>query len=417
MEFTDKTILITGASSGIGRETARYLSSSGAKVVLVGRNENRLNRVAEEIKTAGSPTPLAIVADVVKDSKRIIDQTIAHFGKLDVLVNNAGINVEVSVMDANIDIYDQVFNTNVRSVIELCKWAVPHLEKTKGNIVNVSSICGMVPVYSSTFYSMSKAALDQFTKCASNEFGRKGIRVNSVNPGLIDTPIFETVGMSPKEIAKFIEENGKKYPVGRIGNVSDVSRCIAFLASDRAEFITGTLLRVDGGAVTSAAYWMQSFIVRCNCNCNSMTKRRKCLIQCNFAYVVGMWVSLQKYSQYKITTTKLQIVHNEYIRRMSIKYTLAIKILPNHIPDYFWFNLNVLWKFVVFFFLKYYLQFWVHSEQNITMTPDAKVLIKVFYFSLLFFYMSIYGVLFCKLFDVSIDHISKSKRFFRGIFD
>lgn len=254
MEFEGKVVVITGASSGIGAETARHLAKLGAKVVLVGRNQDRLNIVVEEIKNAGSPTPLAIVADVTKDSKRIIDESVAHFQKLDVLVNNAGIVFDVPVMDANIEIFDQVFNTNVRSVIELCKLSVPHLEKTKGNIVNISSICGMVPVYSSTFYSMSKAALDQFTQCAANEFGRKGIRVNSVNPGLVDTPIFETVGMSREEKAKFIEESGKKYPVGRIGYSSDVSRAVAFLASDRAEFITACLLVVDGGAISAAAY-------------------------------------------------------------------------------------------------------------------------------------------------------------------
>lgn len=254
MEFDGKVVLITGASSGIGAEAARYLAGLGANVILVGRNQIRLDKVAAEIKSAGSPTPLAVVADVTKDSKRIIDEAVAHFGRLDVLVNNAAINVEVSVMDANIEIFDRIFNSNVRSVIELCKLSVPHLERTKGNIVNVSSVCGMVPVYSSTFYSMSKAALDQFTQCAANEFGRKGIRVNSVNPGLVITPIFEAVGMKPDEISKFIEENGKKYPVGRIGYASDISRCIAFLASDRAEFITGTLLKVDGGAICAAAY-------------------------------------------------------------------------------------------------------------------------------------------------------------------
>lgn len=254
MEFEGKVIIVTGASSGIGADAARHLAKLGGNVVLVGRNENRLNKVVEEIEKSGSPKPLAIVADITKNAKRIIDESVAHFGKLDVLVNNAGINVEIPVMNADLEIFDRIFNTNVRSVIELCKFAVPHLELTKGNIVNVSSICGMVPVYSSTFYSMSKAALDQFTQCAANEFGRKGIRVNSVNPGLVDTPIFETHGMSADEKAKFIEEYGKRYPVGRIGVSSDISRCIAFLASPKAEFLTGTLLRADGGAVPAAAY-------------------------------------------------------------------------------------------------------------------------------------------------------------------
>lgn len=254
MEFDKKVIIITGASSGIGAETARHLAHLGGKVVLVGRNEERLHKVAEEIENAHSLQPLAIVADITKEPKHIIDQTIDHFGQLDVLVNNAGINIEVPVLDANMELFDDVFNTNVRAVIELCKHAVPYLERTKGNIVNVSSICGMVPVYSSTFYSMSKAALDQFTKCASNEFGRKGIRVNSVNPGLVETPIFEAVGMDSESIAKLISDYSKRYPVGRIGRASDVSRCIAFLASDQAEFINGILMRCDGGAVSAAAY-------------------------------------------------------------------------------------------------------------------------------------------------------------------
>lgn len=254
MEFDGKVIIVTGASGGIGAETARHLSKLGGKVVLVGRNKNRLEKVANEITDAGASNTLAVIADVTKDAQLIIDKTIEHFGKLDVLVNNAAINIEMKVMDADLQLFDQVFNTNVRSIIELCKLAVPHLEQTKGNIVNVSSICGMVPVYQSTYYSMSKAALDQFTKCASNEFGRKGIRVNSVNPGLVDTPIFETAGMSSDEIKDFINGMSKRYPVGRIGHVSDIARCITFLASDRSEFITGTLLRCDGGAVSAAAY-------------------------------------------------------------------------------------------------------------------------------------------------------------------
>lgn len=258
MEFQDKVILITGASSGIGAETARLFSKLGGKLVLVGRNRERLEKVALEISTdcdsSTSTLPLTIAADVTKDCPRIIAQTIDHFGRLDVLVNNAGINVEEKVMDASMEQFDRVLSTNVRSVIELCKLAVEHLEKTKGNIVNVSSICGMVPVYSSTFYSMSKAALDQFTKCSSNEFAKRGIRVNSVNPGLIDTPIFEAVGMNSAEISELVDYCEKNYPVGRIGKASDVARCIAFLASDKSEFITGTLMRCDGGCVSAAAY-------------------------------------------------------------------------------------------------------------------------------------------------------------------
>lgn len=135
MEFDGKVIIITGASSGIGADAARYLAKLGAKVVIVGRNRDRLNKVAAEIKDLGGAEPLAIVADITVDSKRIIDESVAHFSQIDVLVNNAGINIEVSVMDANIEEFERIFNTNVRSVIELCKHAVPHLERTKGKYV------------------------------------------------------------------------------------------------------------------------------------------------------------------------------------------------------------------------------------------------------------------------------------------
>lgn len=118
---------------------ARHFANLGGSVVLVGRNESRLNKVADEIKSAGSPiAPLPIVADVTKDAEVIINKTIEHFGRLDVLVNNAGINMEIPIMDATDEQFDQIFNTNVRSVITLSKLAVPHLEQTKGNIVNVS---------------------------------------------------------------------------------------------------------------------------------------------------------------------------------------------------------------------------------------------------------------------------------------
>lgn len=140
MSFTNKVILITGASSGIGADAAIHLAKKGASIALVGRNEQRANEVSEKIKNSGAPTPLVIVADVTKDASRIIADTIAHFGKLDVLINNAGIVKRNTIENVDLADFDRVMNTNVRSVIELTKFAVPHLEKTKGNVLNVSSI-------------------------------------------------------------------------------------------------------------------------------------------------------------------------------------------------------------------------------------------------------------------------------------
>ena len=133
-------LLFVCDSIGLFLNAARHLANLGGSVVLVGRNESRLNKVAVEIKSAGSTAPLPIVADVTKDAQRIIAETIQHFGRLDVLINNAGINMEIPIMDATDEQFNQIFNTNVRSVITLCKLAVPFLEKTKGNIVNVSRL-------------------------------------------------------------------------------------------------------------------------------------------------------------------------------------------------------------------------------------------------------------------------------------
>lgn len=252
MNFEEKVVLITGASSGIGADAAIHLAKLGAKVAIVGRNQKRLNEVAEQIKRSGAPTPLPIIADVTKDAERIVAETIHHFGKLDVLVNNVAIVIQSKLPNLNMSDFDRVFDTNVRSVIILTQLCVPYLEKTKGNIVNISSTAGLNPQNNLTTYCMSKAALNQFSRCASLDLAPKGIRVNAINPAVIRTPIHESFLGSAENAEKFMTEYGKKYPVGRIGEVSDTSAAIAYLASDQtAAFITGILLPVDGGAVVA----------------------------------------------------------------------------------------------------------------------------------------------------------------------
>lgn len=254
MSFSEKVVLITGASSGIGADAARHLAKLGAKVAIVGRNEKRLNEVVDEITKSGSPPPLPIVADVTKDAQRIVDETIKHFSKIDVLINNAGILTRDTVIDAKLSEFDRIFDTNVRSVITLTKLCVPHLEKEKGNIVNISSIAGLKAIRNVMSYCMSKAALDQFTKCSALDLASKKIRVNSVNPSVIRTPIFETLGILSEVAEHMFGEFEKRYPVGRIGEVSDTSAAIAYLADNNlASFITGVLLPVDGGACVAGA--------------------------------------------------------------------------------------------------------------------------------------------------------------------
>lgn len=138
--FENKVILITGASSGIGAHAAVHLAKKGAKISLVDRNESGLVDVSEQVISAGGPKPLKIIGDVTKDCERIIGDTVSHFGKLDVLINNAGIVARNSVETIDLDEYDRIMNVNVRSIVQLSKLAVPHLERTKGNIVSCCCI-------------------------------------------------------------------------------------------------------------------------------------------------------------------------------------------------------------------------------------------------------------------------------------
>lgn len=251
MKFDGKVILITGASSGIGAGTAEFFAARGAILAITGRNVDNLNSVAKKCTelSESSHKPLTIIADGENeiDAKRTIDVTIKFYGKLDVLVNCAGILLRGSIETGTLADFDKVMNTNVRAILCLTQLAVPHLLKTKGNIVNVSSVTGIRAFPNVLAYNMSKAAIDQFTRCTALELAPKGIRVNSVNPGVIVTEVHKRGGMDDKDYEKFLEHSKSTHALGRSGNVEEVASAIAYLASDYASFITGVQLPIDGG--------------------------------------------------------------------------------------------------------------------------------------------------------------------------
>lgn len=248
-DFTEKVVIVTGGSSGIGRSTAIQLAELNAKLTITGRNEEKLASVADECEGVSKRRPLIVVAEMAEERevKLIIDQTLEKYGAIHVLINNAATIELGSIEYTKLEHYDKVFNVNVRAVYYLTMLAVPHLIKTKGSIVNVSSINAIRAYPFSLAYNMSKAALDQMTKCLAVELAYRGVRVNSVNPGIIRTEFMKRGGIDDQMFTKAMDYGKKTHPLGRIGEADEVARTIVFLAHEDSFFINGVLLPVDGG--------------------------------------------------------------------------------------------------------------------------------------------------------------------------
>ena len=249
-----KVAIVTGASSGIGRASALEFSRNGTDVVAVGRIEADLNTLRDESREfPGSIRPH--LADVTELSQvdRLISETVDHFGQIDVLVNAAGILKPGNIENTTLDEWDKMMGINVRSVFYLMQTCVPHLENAKGNIVNVSSVTGLRSFPNVLAYCVSKAAVDQLTRCSALELAPKGIRVNAVNPGVVVTNIHKRGGMSDDDYEKFLLNSKNTHPLGRPGEPAEVAALIYFLASDKAEWVTGATYSIDGGRALTCA--------------------------------------------------------------------------------------------------------------------------------------------------------------------
>ncbi len=243
-----KVAIVTGATGGIGRATALGFGRERAKVALVGRRLEALEEVAKQIKVNGGEA-LQLHADVTReaDAKRIIDETVGKFGGLDILVNAAGILKAGSIENTSLQDWDEMFAINVRSVFHLTQLAVPYLIRSKGCVVNVSSVTGIRAFPNVLAYCVSKAAVDQLTHCAALELAGKGIRVNAVNPGVVITGLHKRGGMDEESYRKFLEHSKTTHPLGRVGRPEEIADLILFLASPHATWITGGSFSIDGG--------------------------------------------------------------------------------------------------------------------------------------------------------------------------
>ncbi len=242
MRFHEKVVIVTGATSGMGRVMAKEFAAEGAKVVCVGRNVERGNAVVQDIKANGGEA-IFVATDMAKEEALdlLINETINQYGKIDVLVNNAGIAYFSSLENHEQNKWDEVVDVNLRGPYLLCKKTMPYLIKSKGNIVNISSIAGLKSLSGAYAYCPSKAAVNSLTKLLAFDYAKQGVRVNAICPGTIETEIFAAVTEEALEKAK------ASIPVGRFGQSEEITKAVLFMASDDASYITGQTLAVDGG--------------------------------------------------------------------------------------------------------------------------------------------------------------------------
>ncbi|MBX9942774.1 MAG: glucose 1-dehydrogenase [Reyranella sp.] len=248
-----KVAFLSGAARGIGAATAKLMVEAGAKVAIGDVLDERGRQTVKELGDAAIYTHLDVTSEA--SWAEAMAATIAKFGKLDVLVNNAGIFNGKGIEEASLDDWHRLVAVNLTGVVLGTRAALPHLKKSKGNIVNLASIAGLVGSQLDPLYSLTKGGVTLFTKSTALEFGRKGygVRVNSIHPGLIETDMGEkTFVMRAAQVGTNDTEKARQatlalHPIGRLGTASDIAKGIVFLASDDAGFMTGAGLVVDGG--------------------------------------------------------------------------------------------------------------------------------------------------------------------------
>lgn len=244
--FNGKVVIVTGAGSGIGAATARMFAAQGASVVFVGRSHDKLVRAAA---TLDPERTLLCAADVSQQAEieKVVADTLARFGKLDVLINNAGVASTGKITESSAEEWRRVQSINVDGVFYACRAALPALIQAKGNIVNVSSVSGIGGDWGMGIYNASKGAVTNFTRSLALDHGPDGVRVNAVCPTMTITEMSGDLADDKELMAKFKE----RVPLGRPAQPDDIALAILFLASDDARYVTGVNLPVDGGVSAS----------------------------------------------------------------------------------------------------------------------------------------------------------------------
>ena len=246
MKVKDKVIMVTGAGGGLGSEMARLLCNNGAKVWLTDLDSEKGQAAADDISAAGGFARF-LKMDVTSedDWNHAIQTAVENCGRLDVLVNNAGINIRKPVEEMSIDEWCTMMRVNTGSTFLGCKYAIPVMRNQGGGaIINTSSVCGLIGhKYTPEAYTASKGAVTMLTKAIASRYAKDGIRCNSIHPSTVDTPFVQVLFQDPQRKAERLGE----VPLGRLATAADVANAVLYLASDEASFINGVALPIDGG--------------------------------------------------------------------------------------------------------------------------------------------------------------------------
>jgi NAD(P)-dependent dehydrogenase (short-subunit alcohol dehydrogenase family) len=243
-KLNGKVALITGGGSGIGRASAERLAREGAQVVVSGRNEQLLKETA-----ALHDRIDYIVADVIdtEQVQKLIARVVERHGRLDILFNNAGVAKFLPLEQVDLAHYDEQFSVNVRGLIDVTRVALPYIKESRGVIINNASVVGDNPFTGGSVYSATKAAVIALGRSWAKELASAGVRVNTVSPGPIETPILAKTGATADELQAMSDGIRQAVPLSRFGQPEEVAGVVAFLASDDAAYITGAQYKVDGG--------------------------------------------------------------------------------------------------------------------------------------------------------------------------
>jgi NAD(P)-dependent dehydrogenase (short-subunit alcohol dehydrogenase family) len=254
MQLANKIALITGGASGIGRATAMLFAREGAAVMIADVNREAGQTVATEIERAGGRARFE-PADVThaSDCRQVVEQTLAAFGKIDILFNNAGIIRRATILDLSEEDWDRVMSVNVKSIYLLSREVIPHMQKAgSGSIINTASGWGLTGGAKAAVYCASKGAVVLLTKAMAIDHGPQNIRVNCICPGDTDTKMLRSEADQLRESRTTFFTDAAKRPLGRVGTADEIAQAALYLASDASSFVTGTALVVDGGGLAGS---------------------------------------------------------------------------------------------------------------------------------------------------------------------